>query len=239
MRLDLSEMIEWCMYLGHYEIPQTQWTRECLTRGGRFVDVGANFGHYTTLAASIVGPEGSIFAFEPSPRPAAVIEDAIAGNGLENVMLIRSALGRERGHADLYLPLKSNLYSPSLFGGGADYEPLRVPVIRLDEFETLQDGVPIDLIKIDAEGAEPDIIEGMTDLISKGLVKNMFCELNSGWLKRNNSTPETLFDRITELGFKAHRMTDKVTSEETPGGASFELQDIWFSWAGAPDMRAI
>jgi FkbM family methyltransferase len=232
MHLDLSETIQRQMYLGPYEAEQTEWAKRLLKPGARVVDVGANFGYYTTLASSLIGAEGSIFAFEPSPIAAAVIADMIAVNGLRNVMLVRSALGREAGHVDLFMPLDTGLHSPSLFTADGKYEPVRVPLIALDDFEPLRDGVPIDLVKIDAEGSEPDVIEGMTGLIAAGLVKNLFCELNSGWLRRNNSSPEILHERIIDLGFEVHSRTEKVTGMETPEGPPFELQDIWYRWPG-------
>ena len=65
--LDMGEAIQRSMAKGKYEPEQTAWVKKTLKRGGRFVDIGANFGYYTSLAASIVGPTGRVFAFEPSP----------------------------------------------------------------------------------------------------------------------------------------------------------------------------
>jgi hypothetical protein len=52
MTLDLRETIQRQMFLGAYEPTESGWIRECLGRGDTFIDVGANFGHYATLAAS-------------------------------------------------------------------------------------------------------------------------------------------------------------------------------------------
>ena len=53
MTLDLQEEIQRRMFLGAYEPTESEWIRQCLGRGDTFIDVGANFGHYTTLAASL------------------------------------------------------------------------------------------------------------------------------------------------------------------------------------------
>src|ERR1700744_3641403 len=63
MTLDLREAIQRQMFLGLYEPTESGWMRQCLGRGDSFIDGCANFGHYTTLAASLVEPEGQIFAF--------------------------------------------------------------------------------------------------------------------------------------------------------------------------------
>src|ERR1035437_5297973 len=55
MGLDVVDVIQRLMYLGEYEPVQSQWVRDILKPGGTFLDVGANVGHYTTLAASLVG----------------------------------------------------------------------------------------------------------------------------------------------------------------------------------------
>ena len=228
MHLDIAEEIQFHMYLGLYEPAQTQWAREFLRPGNRMVDIGANFGYYTVLAESLVGSEGSIFAFEPSAVAAATIQDAVSSNRFRNVTIIRACVGSRAGVVDLVIPLNSSLHSPSVFGDAVDAERVSVPVLALDEYAPLRDGAEIDLVKIDAEGSEPDIIDGMAGLCEKGLVKNIFCELNSGWLKRNNSNPEKLRARILDLGFEVFRETAAVTGLETPKGPEFTVQDVWF-----------
>ena len=67
MELDLCEFIQRMMYLGTYERHETRLVRKYLCPGMTFVDVGANVGYYTTLAAH-VGPKGKVFAVEPVSR---------------------------------------------------------------------------------------------------------------------------------------------------------------------------
>ena len=55
MKLDLQESIQRTMFLGKYEAIETGWFRECVNVGDVVIDVGANFGHYTTLASSLIG----------------------------------------------------------------------------------------------------------------------------------------------------------------------------------------
>jgi FkbM family methyltransferase len=229
MRLDTSEGIQRGIASGSYEPIQTEWARECLSEGDRFVDIGANFGWYTMLASSIVGPKGHVFAFEPSPVAAGVIADAITEHALKNVTLVRAAVGDIVGHEQIYMPVNDIVHSPSVFQSDPNFTPLQVPLVTLDGYTPLADGRPIDLMKIDIEGYEPNALRGMHELAQKGIIKNLFCEFNSGWLKRNATTPAQLFDQIVSYGFRVHQKTNlQVYAEKN--GDPYELQDIWFKW---------
>jgi FkbM family methyltransferase len=189
VRLDRSEAIQRAMAEGAHEPKQTQWVTSILKPGARFVDIGASFGHYTALASHIVGPTGQVFAFEPSPLPHGTLAAMIADNDIANIHLVRSAVGDSSGQIDIYLPPRTDpIHSPSAFTAGEGFSPCRVPIVALDDFAPLNDGVTIDLIKIDVEGYEPNVIAGMRGLIERGLVRNMMCEFNSGWLRRNRET---------------------------------------------------
>jgi len=234
MNLDLTEAIQRSMFDGTYEPPQTAWASNILRAGNRFVDVGASFGHYTSLASQIVGQTGKVFAFEPSPVPNAVLAEMISENRISNIELVRAAVGERSGEIDLNLPTDNIVHSPSVFYSGSDFVPTRVPMIALDEFGPLNDGRAIDLIKIDVEGFEPNVIAGMKRLIGRGMVRNMMCEFNSGWLRHNSHmTPQRLLDCILDLGFSIRERTEKTTGLERGGERTYELQDILFAWMSA------
>jgi hypothetical protein len=116
-----------------------------------------------------------------------------------------------------------------------DYVPVEVPVLRLDEVEALRKHPKIRLVKMDVEGYEPDVLEGMAGLIADGRIENILCEFNSGWLKRNGATPKTLLDRFQSRGFGIVAQT--LLQENLPGsdGEGYSLQDIWFSRVGSTD----
>ena len=231
MRLDVTEGIQNAMAAGIYEPEQTAWARECLMPGDRFVDIGANFGWYTALASTIVGSRGSVFAFEPSPVAAKVITDMIAENRLSHVVLVRSAVGEASGLVHIHMPVGDVVHSPSAFVSDPNFTPLEVPLIALDQYEPLWDGSTIKLMKIDVEGYEPNVLRGMAGLARQGLVENLFLEFNSGWLKRNATTPAALFDQVSSYGFQVQRTTELQTHRER-NGDPFEVQDMWLTWRG-------
>jgi FkbM family methyltransferase len=230
MRLDLREGIQRSLFLGVYEPIETEWFKECVGPGDTFVDVGANFGHYTFLGASRVGPTGKVFSFEPSPHASKVIEAAISDSGISNVVLVKSAVGKTAGSVSLYLPNTPDLHSPSILFSDTNFIPIQIQVVSLDTFEAFESIRNIKLVKMDVEGYEPDVLKGMEKLIGAGKVENVFCEFNSGWLKRNSTTPKELMERFLDSGFTIHRQTKLHNNLPSLHGEPFELQDIWFRW---------
>ncbi len=227
-RLDLCETIQRRMFLRRYELAQTEWVKQCIGPGDVFVDVGASFGYYATLGASLVGPSGNVFAFEPSPVASRVLEEAIEQSPLSNVVLIRAAVGSEPGSIALYLPNTPHLHSPSVLASDPEFRPIQVPVIRLDDFGPLRN-LTVKLVKIDVEGYEPNVLRGMSRLIRDRRIENVMCEFNSWWLRRNATTPEQLHDMFLSCGFRIERATDLERNLVGHLGERFDLQDRWYT----------
>lgn len=228
VKLDLCETIQRNMFLGLYEPTQTSWFKQCLRPGDVFVDVGASFGYYTTLGASLVGPTGKVFAFEPSPIANQVIEEVIEDSMLQNVILTKAAVGKNSGSISLFLPTTRHLHSPSIFKSDPNFVPIQVPVIALDHFAALENVPKIKLVKIDVEGYEPDVLAGMERLIRAKRIENIICEFNSGWLMRNATTPQQLQKRFLELGGIINMQTKVKKILIGRHGEFFHLQDMWF-----------
>jgi FkbM family methyltransferase len=229
MKLDLRETIQRAMFLGIYEPEQTAWFKQCLHSGDTLIDVGASFGYYTTLGATLVGPSGRVFAFEPSPIASKVIENAIEDAAVHHITLAKAAAGKVAGNVSLYLPTTQYLHSPSILQSDSTFVPVQIPVIRLDQFDPLKNGSQIKLVKMDVEGYEPDVLEGMDNLIKARQVENIICEFNSGWLRRNSTTPKQLLERFLDFGYTIRMRTKLQENLRGHHGELFDLQDIWFS----------
>jgi FkbM family methyltransferase len=231
MHLDKAEAIQRLMAEGKYEPDQTAWFRDCLVPGNRVVDVGANVGYFATLASNIVGETGQVLAFEPSPVAAAVLTQTVDENRIGNIHLFQCAVGEEAGSVTLFMPTTPTIHSPSVFFSDPRFNPIQVPMISLDSLPALNDGRPIDLVKIDVEGYEPNAIRGMRRLSEAGLIRNLICEFNSGWLGRNNTAPEDLLSQVTGMGFQVCRQTERTL--HGAGKDAWTLQDFWFNFRPA------
>lgn len=127
-----------------------------LRSGGVFYDVGANIGQLSIEAALIVGPSGSIIAFEAHPKIAYFFRNNIEFNKLNNIRLVQAAVGETCGWLN-FSDNKSDDENGVLNSGG-----IKVPVFTLDTF---LDGSKIDLLKIDVEGYELFVLKGALETL--------------------------------------------------------------------------
>lgn len=175
------------------------------------VDVGANVGYYTLLAARRVGPTGRVVAVEPSAPVADRLELVVGENRIAQVQLVRCGLGRAAGETALYDPAPGN-HTPSMVGntGNAGHT---VPIRTLDELAGSEGLGRIDLLKVDVEGYEPEVFAGAAGLLAAGRVRAILCELNAYWLARGGTTSRAVYSELLEYGFvdqTGHSFADGV-----------------------------
>ncbi|HEV2147383.1 MAG TPA: FkbM family methyltransferase [Longimicrobiaceae bacterium] len=200
VRLDLAEAIQRWIYLGAFEPQETAAVRRWLRPGMTFVDVGANVGYFTLLAASRVGETGRVFAVEPSPYAHDRLNAAVSANRLAQVRTFRMGLSSTEGELNLYLPPESDgFHSPTM--SASSWETLRVPVRRLDDCLDEWGVRSVDLIKLDVEGHEAHVLEGAAGALETGRVRAVLCEFNDHWLRQQGSSPRALHDTLVRAGF--------------------------------------
>ena len=146
---------------GHVETEVQAALVEHLRPGSTFVDVGASVGFFTLLAGRIVGPGGSVIAFEPQPGAACSARQNATLNGLSMVQVIEAAVGGRTGNAALHGVGKATAY---VLPDG-DRNTLRVETTTLDDHFAASPRVPT-LVKIDVEGHEREVVAGMTRLLA-------------------------------------------------------------------------
>jgi FkbM family methyltransferase len=147
---------------GTAERPVQEALMRELKPGATFFDIGANVGFVTIIAARLVGPSGRVVAFEPVPENVAAIRENLALNRIDWVEVHETAIAREAGRASLIVSdvsAFSRLSTTNVPTGAR--EQIEVAVNSIDEF--LAGGIePVpDVVKIDVEGAELEVIEGM------------------------------------------------------------------------------
>jgi FkbM family methyltransferase len=138
---------------------EVRFLRRLLGPGRKVIDIGANYGIYTLCMAKAVGAEGFVWAFEPSSSCAALLEQGVAANGFEHVIVVRSAVSRECGAGCLALNEQSELNALIRTETAAQASE-SVSIVTLDECLRRHGWKDIDFLKIDAEGEEANILEG-------------------------------------------------------------------------------
>jgi FkbM family methyltransferase len=169
------------------------------------IDAGAHRGYYTLLASSILGNEGKVISFEPSPRERRWLGLHVKINGRKNVVIEKSALGSKEGAAEFYLSLGhqtgcSSLRPPK----GVKYNlPVKVPVVSLDQYSSVS-GIPrIDFMKIDVEGAERDVILGGRNRLTRDR-PIVLCELSDLRTLRWNYRPVETVKLLEKLDYHCY-----------------------------------
>jgi FkbM family methyltransferase len=152
-------------YRGQYEERLIAKLGELLRPGMTFVDVGANIGLYSVIAAHLVGPAGRVLAFEPQASLEPVFLANVRMNDLANVTLERVALGSVSGTSDLFQVTDYDVQAtlrlrPDEQSVGA---AVRVPVRTLSEVLRAHGIAAVDGMKIDVEGGELDVLQGFAD----------------------------------------------------------------------------
>ena len=189
------------------------------------VDVGANYGDFTCLFASRVGPTGKVVSYEPHPRIGDILARTVALNGFGSTVQLRRFavsdtpgaevpfyIGNEKGNQGLSSLVPPARRSWAHAEGQFEQAPVLVPTITLDQDLAALGIERVTVLKIDVEGADTAAVRGAASLISEKRVGVVVVEVNE------DNRPDRL---LAEYGMSC--------SLVAPGGASLCAYDI-----GAP-----
>lgn len=154
---------------GYWEKSQTDAVRRFLRPGGFVIDAGANFGHYALVAATALGPDGLVLAFEPHPDAFALLAANRDLLSHPNLVAVQAGLGAMDGTLPIWTdaanPGGHSFLDQNLRAAGA---PATVRVYRLDSYLAQHHaGRAPDLIKIDVQGFEARVVQGAAETIRR------------------------------------------------------------------------
>ena len=197
------------MAMDRYEPGTTHLVERLLEPGMVVVDVGAHVGYYTLLAAKQVGPKGKVYAFEPESANYALLEENIGLNGYQNIVTIKSAVSSRSGSSTLYLTALDNgrhsTYHHDLPENGSEV----VKATTLDAFLEGEEWPRVDLVKMDVEGAEEDVFQGMERLLRESEDLKIVMEFNPRLLENAEVDPRLFLQMPAARGFKVYCIDDK------------------------------
>lgn len=164
LRLDLRESLQRDFLFGLFDRHELELVREHLGDGD-FVDVGAHVGLYTVAAS--LATSGRVLAFEPNPSARAQLSANLTLNACRNVLVVPKAAGGVPGRALLHVPATPDPSFSSLDAGRfAEGEPVDVEVTTVDA-EVRAAGLRPTVVKIDVEGGELRVVDGMPETIAQ------------------------------------------------------------------------
>ncbi|MFK8022139.1 MAG: FkbM family methyltransferase [Pseudomonadales bacterium] len=136
---------------------------ERLQRGATFVDVGANIGYFSVLAAQQVGAAGQVFAFEPDPANVALLRQSIALNELRNCDVIEAGLSSTDQKAQLFLS-ENNFGDHQIYAHGNARQSVDIELLNGTSY--LRPRLSrLDFLKVDVQGAEIEVMAGLMPLL--------------------------------------------------------------------------
>ena len=187
-------------YLGGlYEPAVTRLLLERLRPGMTFVDAGAHLGYYTLLAAKAVGREGKVYAFEPDPLYYHLVRRSLALSGMDQAQVCQLAVAEGCGIASFFPDPEEglgNLFAPVHAG-----LQLTVHTVSLDTFFDALGWPPVDVVKLDVQGAETAALRGMRGLAERNPSLCLLIEFDPLCQRDAGVSPERFFAALVELGF--------------------------------------
>jgi len=182
-----------------------------LKKGSTVLDIGANIGYYALMELNLIGDNGRLIAVEPSPSNVDLLKKNIALNGKNNnTRIISGAISSATGKEKFHLSYASNLntfhnygtVTQHLSGETIDVSTYKViDVLNEDEMER-----GLDLIRMDVEGHEVDVLNGLIDEIESGkLLPAIVFETHISRYTKENDMSKTL-KKLFSLGYKVKYM---------------------------------
>lgn len=152
---------------GSYEPGTLGVIESALKQGDRFLDIGANVGLMSLVAARCVGPSGRVDSFEPLPEIRNLLSQSITLNGFNNVVLHDFALGSAPAQMTIYRHPEVNRGSASLAWSNDVGAATTVNIQPLDDIAYRDTDQPIRMIKIDVEGWELEVLRGASAVLTR------------------------------------------------------------------------
>lgn len=187
---------------GIWEPGLTAYLLDTIGPGQNVIDVGAHIGYFTLVMAGLVGDRGSVLAFEPDPDNFALLQANLRLNRTRNVLAEAKALSDRAGRAELHAS-DDNTGDHRLYASSTPRAVRAVDTVTLDGYLCGRDE-PMHFVKIDTQGLEPRILDGMSGLIERNRPwLTLAIEFSPGLLRCSGGDVGDLLHRLERLRAKA------------------------------------
>jgi FkbM family methyltransferase len=184
-----------------YDLCVTETLWRLTEPGDLTIDVGANIGYTASILGIRVGPTGTVICFEPHPQVFESLRQNVEIWGKDpkcgSFVLHQAALGMKDGQAllhtnELFQTNRGTAWISDAVEHSAGLQVIEVPILNLDRL--LGEGVTIGVLKLDAEGHELDILQGMARILKRRGVRDLVFEERSAF-------PALTHDYLKSLGY--------------------------------------
>ncbi|WP_327736260.1 FkbM family methyltransferase [Streptomyces nojiriensis] len=240
--VDTQDLIQRYLYLfGVWEPYMTGWLQRRLRPGDTYVDVGANIGYYTLLAAQLVGGKGQVVAIEASPVFHQRLLRNVALNEFANVRAVNGAVSDTDEVLKFVLASSANMGANSIvpYEGPAE-STFEIAARPLPDLLTAEEITRARVIKIDVEGAEGGVVRGMAPLLSRLRPDaEITVEVTPERMAQLGDSADELMHTMRAHGFHPYRLANDYTPESYVAalhGAARTPERVKGSIAGETDL---
>lgn len=167
--------------MGFWEPMVTALFQHLVKKNHTVIDVGANIGYFSLLSSRLVGPQGRVLAFEPEVHNFSLLQQTITHNAISNIVPYPVALSNHNGVGTLYLGAYSGNHSML----NKTQRPIQVRCRTLDSVVAERAISAVDVLKLDVEGAEPQVLDGATTLLETRAIHHIIMEYNpAAWVTK-------------------------------------------------------
>ena len=199
------------IFLSNYEKETVLFASKYLMSGDQVLDIGANIGYFSLLFSDYVGENGEVHSFEPSRREFLHLCENVKINHVKNIFLNQVALSNQNGY------VKMNILDEAYLGAfnsineithqKVNLEKIHTETIRtmkIDDYLLLFSNLKPCLVKIDVEGFEKQVLQGMHSILSSPNAPCIIIEICEGTHQDKQIGTEALMYYIKEFGYKLY-----------------------------------
>jgi FkbM family methyltransferase len=199
-----------------YEKQNIRLITEKVGDGMVVFDIGAHIGLMSVILAQKVGDTGKVFSFEPTPATFEVLRNTIRINDLENVIVpVQAALSSKSGKAMFYISDDMADSSNSLVnyrGGKRNERPTEVQLYAMDDYVDNKNLQSVDFIKIDAEGAELEVLQGSEKTLQR-FRPSVILALHPEALTKSGHSLKEIWNFTDRLNYEVFLDSQRVSSD--------------------------
>lgn len=184
---------------GFGEPSATQVFLALMPSQGVVIDVGANKGYYSLLAAKRLGPGSRVISLEPFPANIAILEQNICMNGYENVTVVKAAAWSRSGSVSFASPESSE--NPGT-GQVSDRGTFQVEAVTIDGLSGELGLDSVDVLKMDIEGGEVEAVRGAANMLKRQAIASLIIETHTSIL--DPADVLRLFSMLCGFGYECY-----------------------------------
>jgi FkbM family methyltransferase len=211
LKLKLPQNLDYLS--GSSERPVQDAVVRHLRASGVFYDIGANMGFFSLIAARVSGPSGRVYSFEPVAENAAMVRANASLNAFANIQLFELAVGRNSRDDELLLTGwdGGSAVSTSVVKPDSPVTRRQVRVVALDDLIPAENLLAPTFVKIDVEGLELEVIQGMTKTIAVAKPVLLY-EIDDGNREAFLRRWQEVDDHVAALGYEVTHLADSYAN---------------------------